>query len=35
MDQSDYVHIKLSDVPPEFIEEYNITQPVQNGWVYF
>ena len=35
MEQSEYVRIKLSDIPPEFIEEYNITQSVQNGWIYF
>ena len=35
MDRSEYVHIKLSDIPPEFIEEYNLTQSFQNGWIYF
>ena len=35
MDQPDYVRIKLSDIPQEFIEEYNITQLVHNGWIYF
>ena len=27
--------IKLSDIPQEFIEKYNLTQLVQNGWIYF
>ena len=35
MEQSKYVRIKLSDIPQEFIEEYNLTQSVQNGWIYF
>ena len=35
MDPPEYVRIKLSDIPQEFIEEYNLTQLVQNGWIYF
>ena len=35
MDRSEYVRIKLSDISPEFIEEYNLTQSVQNGYIYF
>ena len=35
MEQSEYVRIKLSDIPQEFIEEYDLTQAVQNGWIYF
>ena len=35
MEQSEYVRIKLSDIPQEFIEEYNLTQSVQNGCIYF
>ena len=34
-EKSEYVRIKLSDIRPEFIEECNPTQSVQNGWVYF
>ena len=34
MEQSEYVRIKLSDIPQEFIEEYNLTQSVQNGCIY-
>ena len=30
MDQPDYLRIILSDIPQEFIEEYNPTQLVQN-----
>ena len=29
------MRIKLSDIPQEFIKEYNLTQSVQNGWIYF
>ena len=35
MERYKYVRIKLSDIPQEFIEEYNLTQSVQNGWIYF
>ena len=30
IDRSEYVRIKLSDIPQEFIEESNLTQSVQN-----
>ena len=35
MEQSEYVRIKLLDIPQEFIEEYDLKQVVQNGWIYF
>ena len=35
MDRPEYVRIKLLDIPQEFIEEYNLTQLVQNRWIYF
>ena len=35
MDRPEYMRIKLSDIPQELIEEYNLTQLVQNGWIYF
>ena len=35
MERSECVHIKLSDIPPELIEEYNLLQSVQNGCIYF
>ena len=35
MDQSKYVCIKFSDIPQEFIEEYNLSKAAQNGWIYF
>ena len=35
MERYEYVRIKLSDIPREFIEEYNLTKSVQNGWIYF
>ena len=35
MDQSEYVRLKLSDIPQEFIEGYNLSEVAQNGWIYF
>ena len=35
MERSKYVRIKLSDIPQEFIEEYDLTEAAQNGWIYF
>ena len=35
MEQSEYVCIKFSDIPQEFIEEYNLSEASQNGWIYF
>ena len=35
MERSEHVRIKLSDIPTECIEEYNLTQSVQNEWIYF
>ena len=35
MELSEYLRIKLSDIPQEFIEEYDTTQAFQNGWIYF
>ena len=35
MERLEYVRIKLSDIPQEFIEEYDLTQVVQNVWIYF
>ena len=35
MDRSEYVCIKFSDIPQEFIEEYDLSKAAQNGWVYF
>ena len=35
MERSEYVRIKLSDIPQEFIEEYNLSEAAQNGWIYF
>ena len=31
----EYVNIKLTDIPQEFIEEYNLHENVYEGWVYF
>ena len=35
MDQSEYVCIKLSYIPKELIEEYDLSKSAQNGWIYF
>ena len=35
MERYKYVRIKLSDIPQEFIEEYDLTKAAQNGWIYF
>ena len=35
MDLPEYVRIKVSDIPQEFIDEYDLTNHTCNGWVYF
>ena len=35
MDRSEYFRINFSDIPQEFIEEYNLSEGAQNGWIYF
>ncbi|KAL7425759.1 hypothetical protein ACHAXH_000120 [Discostella pseudostelligera] len=35
MDRPEYVRIKLTDIPTEFIDEYTLTEYAYNGWVYF
>ena len=35
MERSEYVRIKFSDIPQEFIEEYDLSKASQNGWIYF
>ena len=35
MDRSEYAKIKISGIPSEFIEEYNLQTFAHNGWVYF
>ena len=35
MDRSEDVCIKFSDIPKEFIEEYDLSEAAQNGWIYF
>ena len=34
MERYKYVRIKLLDITQEFIEENNLTQSVQDGWIY-
>ena len=35
MERSEYVRIKIEDIPQEFIQEYNLLTMVNNGWIYF
>ena len=35
MDRSEYVRIKLSDIPQDFIDEYDLSGADQYGWIYF
>ena len=35
MPEPEYVRIKLSDIPDEFIKEYNLTGRDRDGWIYF
>ena len=35
MERSEYVRIKFSDIPQEFIEEYDLSKALKNGWIYF
>ena len=35
MDRSEYVRNKFSDIPQEFIEEYDLSEVAQNVWIYF
>ena len=35
MDRSEYVKIKIDDIPQEFIQEYDLLPMVHQGWVYF
>ena len=35
MNRSEYVKIKITDIPTELIDEYNLQAVTHNGWVYF
>ena len=36
IDRPEYVHIKITDIPQDFIGKYNLKDFVDtNGWVYF
>ena len=35
MDQYEYVRIKFLDISQELIEEYDLSEAAQNGWIYF
>ena len=35
LDYPEYIKIKLTDIPQEFIDKYNLHDYVHEGWVYF
>ena len=35
MPDPEYVHIKITDIPAEFIEEYKLAGTDRDGWIYF
>ena len=35
MERSEYARIKLSVIPQEIIDEYNLIDYRHNGWIYF
>ena len=35
MERSEYVKIKMTGIPQDFIDEYNLTKFVHNRWVHF
>ena len=34
-DRPEYVQVRLSGIPNEFVQEYNLLAYTRNGWVYF
>ena len=35
MDHPECVRIKVTDIPKEFVDEYDLTNHIHNDWVYF
>ncbi len=35
MPDPEYVRIKITDIPAEFIEEYKLAGRDRDGWIYF
>ena len=35
MPNPEYVRIKITDIPAEFIEEYKLAGKDRDGWIYF
>ena len=35
LDRPEYVHINISDIPQDFIDEYDLLDFFWDGWVYF
>ena len=35
LEKPEYVSVKLTNIPHEFVDEYNLLASQRNGWVYF
>ena len=35
MERPEYARTKVDDIPPEFMEEYNLETYIRDVWVYF
>ena len=35
LEEPEYVRIKLTDIPQEFLDEYTLLNFQRNGWIYF
>jgi hypothetical protein len=35
LDQPEYVHIKLANIPLEFIDKYKLNDIARDSWIYF
>ena len=35
LDRPEYIQVRLSDIPDEFAQEYNLLAYARDGWVYF
>ena len=35
LEKPDYVRVKLTDIPQEFVDKCNLLASQRNGWVYF
>ena len=35
LEMPEYVQVKLTNIPQEFVDEYNLLEFQRNGWIYF